>query len=867
MVGRDEREPLSQFAEQLRALRNSSGAPSLRRLERLTGSLGNRLAPSTIAEKLNGQSRPDWEFVKIYVWACALQDGVSPGSLHEVDLSEWKVAHQDLIQELANERAGRRRAFEAETELVGQISTMPADALASTFTGRTKEIASLVEQVSDRGGQGETLMVYSIDGMPGVGKSSLVMYAANLLTQDFPDGQFFLNLHAHTDGHPPLAPESALASLLLLQGIGPRQMPQSLPDRSALWRRCTTGKRIMLVLDNASSSATISPLLPGSGRSVVLVTSRRRLTDLPAVAVTVMTTLNVMSQSESEVMFMRLAPRARTESPLEVRKLLDMTGNLPLANSLLARVYESHPTWDLKYLTQRASVQMLDLRSEEQTVKAAFNLSYEALPTAQKRLFCLLSTHPGSEISVKAACALSGLASTVAAELLEDLWRNHLLIELQPERYALHDLIRSYARERAALDIEDGGRGAFKLLCNYYASTARTADGQLTRRSRPGAQRISPQRASFDILNRSTSLQWFRSERANLLACVTEALSRSMHMEIVELIYPLATFLRQDGPWPEATEIMKSAVTSARLVRNPILLANALSDLAHLTYMSSQFASSIESLQEAQDIYTREQHVQGRANTLNDLGAVHYLMGQQLVARKIFDEALALCRAIADAHGEADALHYLGNIQWAQGNYIGAEQDLSTALSIRRKLEDENGEANALVTLGTIHRLQGRHSAAITDLNTALELYRYYAAPQGVANSLFGLGMTHRAEGDLAKAESCYLESLRIYRSRGDIATQAELQNELGDMYLSQKDFNSAREHHVHALALARSLPNVALEAHAKISLFLCEAVSLPHAERIDEVNGWLADLYDAGAIQLAQNLAKQLPWTPILEP
>jgi hypothetical protein len=57
--------------------------------------------------------------------------------------------------------------------------------------------------------------IHAIDGMAGIGKTSFAVHAAHRLAERFPDGQFFLPLHAHTAGHRPVDPADGLASLLL----------------------------------------------------------------------------------------------------------------------------------------------------------------------------------------------------------------------------------------------------------------------------------------------------------------------------------------------------------------------------------------------------------------------------------------------------------------------------------------------------------------------------------------------------------------------------------------------------------------------------------------------------------------------------
>ena len=67
--------------------------------------------------------------------------------------------------------------------------------------------------------------IYAIDGMAGIGKTTLAVHAAHRLAGRFPDGQMFLPLHGHTPGQRPVDPADALASLLLAAGIGAQAIP------------------------------------------------------------------------------------------------------------------------------------------------------------------------------------------------------------------------------------------------------------------------------------------------------------------------------------------------------------------------------------------------------------------------------------------------------------------------------------------------------------------------------------------------------------------------------------------------------------------------------------------------------------------
>src|SRR5262249_30943123 len=160
-------------------------------------------------------------------------------------------------------------------------------------------------------------------------------HAAHRLSEAFPDGQFFLPLHAHTVGQRPVVPADALASLLLTVGAGAAQIPLGLEARAARWRDHVAGKQILLLLDDASGHEQIRPRLPGTAGSLVLVTSRRRLTALDDAAVI---SLDVLSSGEAAALLVRLAarPGLRAGDPA-VGEITALCGYLPLAIGMLAR--------------------------------------------------------------------------------------------------------------------------------------------------------------------------------------------------------------------------------------------------------------------------------------------------------------------------------------------------------------------------------------------------------------------------------------------------------------------------------------------------------------------------------------------------
>jgi hypothetical protein len=199
--------------------------------------------------------------------------------------------------------------------------TLPRD--VSTLVDREQELRWIV----DAAGPDRTVSVCAVDGMPGVGKTALVTRAAHRLADQFPDGRFFVELHAHTSGQAPAEPIDVLAGLLTNLGVDPRAIPDSLQDRRSMWRDRLAGKRVLLVLDDAKDSAHIEPLLPTGRQCLTLITSRRRLIALDGA---MPVPLDPLAPRPATELFCMLARRAHTDSDMAAaREIVWRCGYLP----------------------------------------------------------------------------------------------------------------------------------------------------------------------------------------------------------------------------------------------------------------------------------------------------------------------------------------------------------------------------------------------------------------------------------------------------------------------------------------------------------------------------------------------------------
>jgi tetratricopeptide (TPR) repeat protein/transcriptional regulator with XRE-family HTH domain len=651
----------------------------------------------------------------------------------------------------------------AQPLLAGGIAaatrTLPSD--IASFTGREAEIESVLAAVSGTGAGG-VVDICAIDGMAGIGKTALAVHVAHRLADRFPGGQVFLQLHGHTPGHQPVDPADALASLLQASGIAAQSIPDGLEPRAWLWRDRLAGRRTLLVLDNAASTGQVAPLLPGDGGCLVLVTSRRHLGDLPGAVTSVL--LDVLAPARAAEMFTRLAPRAASR-PGEVAEVVRLAGFLPLAISLLARLFARHQSWTLADLAGETRVSLLTLAAEHDSVAAAFEVSYQHLDPARQRFFCLLGLHPGATTDAYAAAALAAASVEEAAGLLDGLHGEGLLTETGHRRYGMHDLLRRYARDRAAG--LPGSEQAVERLLDYYQYTAARADAHLARQTRPGPSFAAPARlpAAPGLDDDSQALAWARADRASVLACLVHATTAGQHARVVALTAGIAELLRRDGPWADAIAQHTAAVQAAQRTGDGLGQAIALSDLGNVQRLTGDYPGAARAQEQALGICRDLGDQLGQANALNYLGNVRLHMGDYPGAARAQEQALGIYRDLGDRRGQATALNDLGDVRRLTGDYPGAAQALEQALGICRDLGDRRGQATALHDLGNVRRATGDYPGAAQALEQALGIYRDFGDRRLQAFALNGRATLYRVSGDLARAMGCHHQALELARA------------------------------------------------------------------------------------------------------
>jgi tetratricopeptide (TPR) repeat protein/transcriptional regulator with XRE-family HTH domain len=740
---------------------------------------------------------------------------------------------------------GGRRDRDAEPGPAAATRTLPRD--VASFTGRVRELNDLLTAVSPGRLSGRTMAVHAIDGMAGVGKTAFAVHAAHRLAPQFPDGQLFLELHAHTAGQRPVSPMDALERLLLTTGVAAQLIPRDLDARAAMWRDRLVGRRMLILLDDAAGHEQVRPLLPSAPGCLTLITSRRRLVVLEDVETV---TLGTLPPVEAARLFTRLSGSGRQVDPGAVAEVVELCGHLPLAIGLLARRLRSHASWTVGYLVElvtQARSRIAEMQVDSSAVSVAFNLTYQGLPPARQRLFRRLALHPGREIDAYAAAALDGIDVHEARRQLDALYYDHLVDEPTPGRYRQHDLIREYARTLIEADDHSDRDRAVDRLLDYYQVATGAARRPITQR----ADATTPDVVLVaEIPNLSTvrrALAWLESEWANLDACLDHAADCGRDARTVRLAQSMHPYLRVAGHWHRALAVQQTAVAAARLGGDPTALASALSDLGDAHSLVGEYPDATAHLTEALTLFASLGDRLGMARALCDLAYVGSMTGAHLDAIARLREALATYRELDSGLGQANALWLLGRALRMTGDVPAATACLAEALGRFQDLDNLLGQANTLGALADVQRMAGDYLAAAASLTEAMRVFRDLGNRLGQFHALHTLGNVQRLVGNYPAAAAATTEASLLCRELGHRHGHAAAVTDLGRLRYLTGDYPGAAALLSEGMTTFRALGLWGNQANALMHLGHVQCLSGDHPAAATSLTEALAMFRESG--------------------
>ncbi|MBP2338948.1 DNA-binding SARP family transcriptional activator [Saccharothrix coeruleofusca] len=631
------------------------------------------------------------------------------------------------------------------------------------FVGRDAELCALEEALT-----GQDSAIGLLVGPAGVGKTALALRWAHRAAGDFPDGQLFVNLRGF-DETEPLDPRAALVGFLRALGLSDSQIAADLEDQAAQYRSLLAGRRVLVVLDNARSAEQVRPLLPGSSRCLVLVTSRHLLDDLVVTEGATSLQVQTLPEQNAEDLLAAALGRQRIEQePEAVAELVELCDRLPLALRIAGARLASRPRWTVQSLVdelrdEQGRLSGLSLEAGR-GVHAALAVSYRELPEAAARLLRRLGLHPGTDLDSYTAAALMDINVVTARTHLRTLAYANLLHESMPDRYSRHDLVRLFTHQLAATDSEADNAEATSRLLDYYLHVADAARAHLSDHVRPFAPPAHRPASSPELSSHAAALEWFTLEEANLGLALDIAQGGGQHQRTWQLALCLDAFHFRRGNRLDRLALCRIGLSAARE------LGDAHAEATFLLRLGS---------------------------TLADMGRI--------------EEAVRACTdaarlASGDRHLELAALANLGYCLMADGRLDEAQERITEALELAREVGDTRSQASGLNNLANVLLAKDRPEEALRHATEALGLFGSVAPTKAHTATLHTVGAANQRLGRLDEALESYRAGLALAERLGDRYQEALCHRAIGDVLEQQESAEAALPHWVSALRLYRDL-------------------------------------------------------------
>jgi DNA-binding SARP family transcriptional activator len=660
------------------------------------------------------------------------------------------------------------------------------------FTGRERETTELQRLLAEglAEGNANTVLITAVSGAAGMGKTALAVHAAHQLADHFPDGQLYVNLRGFDPTGEPLSPVTAIRGFLIAFGVPPNAIPTELDGLTAMYRSLAAGKRMLIVLDNASSSEQVIPILPASPSCTVMITSRHRLVSLTARHGAHQLVLDVLPERDARDLLAHYVGLERMAAePDAVADLLGMCAGLPLAVRIVAARAEHNPTFPLAVLADElrdatALLDGLDAGDQWVNLRTVLSWSVRALSPQAAGVFGLLGVAPGVDIGLPAAASLTGQPTGQTRTILRELENASLVQQHMPGRYRMHDLIRAYATDFAAVDLAEHVReAALRRVIDFYTHTAHTAD-RLLSPYRPPIEFDPPAPGTHPepLPDVPKAMAWLDSEHAALLAAQHAAASHTWHRAVWQLAWAMDTLHLRRGHRHDRLAVWRAALDAATHLPDPKtrMLAHRLLGDAYVTL--GHHEESIEHLHQALTLAEQHHDTDQQAHTDRALAWAWEQRGDYRRALEHATRALDLYRALDQPVGEATALNALGWYAARLGEYDTARTHSQAALILHRHHHNAEGEAETLDSLGYIAHSNGHYRQATDYYQQALTLFRTLGNTYEAANTLNALGHPHVALGEHEQARVAWREALELFQDQGRDTDTVRIQQQLAKL-------------------------------------------------------------------------------------
>jgi len=635
----------------------------------------------------------------------------------------------------------------------------------NSFVGRERELSELRRSVP-------SLRALTLCGPGGIGKTRLALRVLAGLTDEFPDGVWFIELG---DLRRPELVVSRVAAVIGVDEEPGRPLLDTLAD-------ALRPRRLLLALDTCehlidSCARLCHRLLASSQGLHVLATSREPLR-MAAETVWQVPPLSLpqpgaaeapedLSRYEAIRLFGDRAAASLpgfdlgAANPSAVTALCRSLDGVPLAIELAAawvRVLSVEQI--VARLGDRFRLLTVGDRTappRQRTLRAAIDWSYDLLAEREQILLRRLSVFAGWSLEMaEQICSTDDLPAAGILDLLAALADKSLVVvdagTRGQTRYRMLDTIREYAAARLA-----------------EAGEAATQHQRLRDYSLHEAARLMRVGMGLTPASWPVTVQTFRrfdTDIGNLRQVLGRCLADGDAGPGLRMCTAMAPVWIVRGLFAEGAEWFDSFLALGGpgvrpAVRGPALVGRAQLALASDPAVAhARAAEGLGLCREAGDSFWT-------AAGLNLLTEAALHAGRAGEAAGLADEAVAVARAAGDRWNEGYALGTMAAAAGQRGDPAEARRLGEAALAIMRGIDQQWGVARTLVGLADLARLTGDADGAWQRYEEALAILSDINARPEIARCLAGLGRIAMDQGDIALGRQHLTRSIELSRATG----------------------------------------------------------------------------------------------------
>ncbi|MDF5757183.1 BTAD domain-containing putative transcriptional regulator [Spongiactinospora sp. TRM90649] len=700
---------------------------------------------------------------------------------------------------------------------------LPTD--IADFTGRTKQVEEIRQQLvlaaEDRSRFAVPVIV--IAGKAGIGKSTIAVHTSHSVSDRFPDGQLYADLHGAASR--PISPMQVLERFLRALRVSGSAIPDTLDERAEMYRDLLADRRMLVVLDDAGNEGQVVPLLPGNPACAVIVTSRSRLAGL---AGAIHVDVDVFDVNQSIDLLSRIAGAERVQSEADAAaNLAELCGQLPLALRIAGARLSARPHWSIEQLAGRLEdeTRRLDeLKHGEMGIRASISLTYESTSEQARRLFRRLAILDAQLFSAWVSAALLDEPLDDTQDLLDDL-ADAQLIETTGvghgihSQYRFHDLIRVFARERLAAEESSAERSAAlgrvlgALLFLAEAAHRKEYGGDFAQVYSDAVRWPLPGKLVDQLV--SNPLVWYERERLTLVSGIRQAAQAGLSALSWDLAITSVTLFESRvyfDDWRDTHEIALAAAHQARDKRGQ---AAMLYSLGHLHIAEQRFDEARSHFDAALQLFREVCDDQGIALVIRNIGLLDRMDGRFAEAAAYYEQALDIFRSRGDLIAAAHVLHNIAQLRLEEDDFDGAKELLAEALRLCQESGGRRVAAQVLHRMGLTYLQSEDFDLAVGSFEEALGVVREMGDRAGEAYVLHGLGLARMQRGEYGEAEGALRQALMLAAAASHRLVEGQVQIALGELALADDRATQGIPHIREAVALFGAMKATLHEARA----------------------------------------------------